>query len=254
MEISKEMAYSKSILGQIMAICLLVTKVYCKLERAVKQMSEWFATPCGTSFYLHRPTMMTLSDTSWRHRGNISTIITLVDITSSTPFRYLNQCWTNRNQRAIFSRCSNQFQLFSFRKMHLTMEAAILVQTVYLLIITASMGNNIWSIFVSSQRSLSKKPCPKIIDKWTAFHTCAIFRVTFLASDPVLVWLSTTAVLRQKKALWSSIQLTGWGAFRWTVKGNSMVQSRSHGKAFGVAGPLWGESTGDRWIPLTKGQ
>ena len=22
----------------------------------------------------------------------------------------------------------------------------------------------------------------------------------------------------------------------------------------GIAGPLWGESTGNRWIPLTKGQ
>ena len=27
-----------------------------------------------------------------------------------------------------------------------------------------------------------------------------------------------------------------------------------HDRAFGITGPLWGESTGNRWIPLTKGQ
>ena len=33
----------------------------------------------------------------------------------------------------------------------------------------------------------------------------------------------------------------------------SMMTS-SHGRAFLITGPLWGESTGHRWIPLTKDQ
>ena len=32
------------------------------------------------------------------------------------------------------------------------------------------------------------------------------------------------------------------------------VVTSGDGNAFHIAGPLWRESTGDRWIPLTKGQ
>ena len=30
------------------------------------------------------------------------------------------------------------------------------------------------------------------------------------------------------------------------------MMTSSNGKNYGVTGPVWGESTGDRWIPLTK--
>ena len=30
------------------------------------------------------------------------------------------------------------------------------------------------------------------------------------------------------------------------------MMTSSSGNVFRVTGPLWGESTGDRWIPLTK--
>ena len=39
----------------------------------------------------------------------------------------------------------------------------------------------------------------------------------------------------------------------WLTSLQCMMTS-SHGNAFRVTGPLWGESTGYRWIPLTKGQ
>ena len=32
------------------------------------------------------------------------------------------------------------------------------------------------------------------------------------------------------------------------------MMASCHGKSFVITGPLWGESTGHRWIPLTKGQ
>ena len=35
---------------------------------------------------------------------------------------------------------------------------------------------------------------------------------------------------------------------------NALIVTSSTGNVFPVAGPLWGESTGHRWIPLRKGQ
>ena len=37
------------------------------------------------------------------------------------------------------------------------------------------------------------------------------------------------------------------------VTGDNMMKE-GHGNTFLITGPLWGESTGYRWIPLTKGQ
>ena len=33
-----------------------------------------------------------------------------------------------------------------------------------------------------------------------------------------------------------------------------LMMTSQHGNTFPITGPLWGESTDHRWIPLTKGQ
>ena len=38
-----------------------------------------------------------------------------------------------------------------------------------------------------------------------------------------------------------------------TVHSTAKINNRENMQVF-ITGPLWGESTGDRWIPLTKGQ
>ena len=51
---------------------------------------------------------------------------------------------------------------------------------------------------------------------------------------------------------WELIAFQGWGTIKWfRTVGNGMMTS-SNGCIFPVTGPLWGESTGHRWIPLTK--
>ena len=35
---------------------------------------------------------------------------------------------------------------------------------------------------------------------------------------------------------------------------NNIMMVLLHGDVFQITDPLWGESTGDQWIPLTKGQ
>ena len=39
-----------------------------------------------------------------------------------------------------------------------------------------------------------------------------------------------------------------------TPPDTGFMKSSRHGGAFRITGPLWGESTGHRWIPLTRGQ
>ena len=44
--------------------------------------------------------------------------------------------------------------------------------------------------------------------------------------------------------------ITGRQCQRW----DQNTPQVSHVETFRISGPLWGESTGDRWIPLTKGK
>ena len=40
----------------------------------------------------------------------------------------------------------------------------------------------------------------------------------------------------------------------WPIWKRKNIMTSRYGKAFSITGPLRGESTGYRWIPLTKGQ
>ena len=57
-------------------------------------------------------------------------------------------------------------------------------------------------------------------------------------------WLPGWAMI--SPVMCSEINLENMGVM-WQV-----VMTSSNGNIFRVTGPLWGESTGDRWIPLTK--
>ena len=52
----------------------------------------------------------------------------------------------------------------------------------------------------------------------------------------------------------SSNMIVNWGVGKWIVLRNSSyyMMTSSNGNSFRVTSPLWGESTGRRWIPLTK--
>ena len=42
--------------------------------------------------------------------------------------------------------------------------------------------------------------------------------------------------------------------FVYEMQREKSMMASSHGNAFRITGPLWGESTGHRWIPRTKDQ
>ena len=62
-------------------------------------------------------------------------------------------------------------------------------------------------------------------------------------------WTNVYPDLRRHMA--SLVNMMWYNHIRHTVNENDMMTSWN-GNIFRVAGPLWGESIGDRWIPLTK--
>ena len=93
--------------------------------------------------------------------------------------------------------------------------------------------------------------CVSVIDIWT-------YMVQNQSSICSLYWFEARLEWRHLKFIWSIPNITGhwkWKkatecidlAYCWQI-----MMASSNGNIFRVTGPLWGESTGHRWIPLTK--
>ena len=78
------------------------------------------------------------------------------------------------------------------------------------------------------------------------FHTCRhIFRVIRVV---LLGWIGQPR--STVGCIYCEVRLTPYNFYTVSI---SCMMASWHGKALSIAGPLWGESTDDRWIPLTKG-
>ena len=83
---------------------------------------------------------------------------------------------------------------------------------------------------------------------------------SWLEPDSIIgfsVWLNLTPKNRNVSFWWayrfvvrSNIRLFGLSWCQWQQ--DKIMMTSSNGNIFRVTGPLWGESTGHRWIPRTK--
>ena len=58
--------------------------------------------------------------------------------------------------------------------------------------------------------------------------------------------------MHYNEVTWASLHLKSWTT--WLFVQQFIQVNKENIEALQVTGPLWGESTGHQWIPLTKGQ
>ena len=56
------------------------------------------------------------------------------------------------------------------------------------------------------------------------------------------------------KRVWHPVHGVSCNSGRVLTAGDVVMMTSWHGNTFRMTGPLWGESTGNQWIPITKGQ
>ena len=102
------------------------------------------------------------------------------------------------------------------------------------------ISKRIWKIYLGSSH----------IGRIPAFHMCgsSFWCCRWRRDGNLLIFRMHMA----QGTVWTS-EATGRTNTRrapWDI----LMNMSGHGTAFHISGPLWGESTGDRWIPPTNGQ
>ena len=115
---------------------------------------------------------------------------------------------------------------------------------VILIPITSSFHYNIGALYHFNIFMLIRYPPGAFSRSYNLFYKMYIWFCCVL--------LCYRYAIRSMWSIHSSVRL--FSSCLWLLHWHEIMVTSSNGNNFRVTGPLWGESTGYRWIPLTKGQ